>query len=82
MVMKSAVAGDLEDSDEVNDTFRRLGKKADKAKRVGLKAREESEAAAVTAKAAKKGKRKRRAEESIIQDNDKKAKKAKQKKAE
>lgn len=80
LVTEPAAADDLEDSDEENDAFRRLGKMADEAKRAELKAREEAEAAAVTAKAAKKEKKKRRAEERIFQD--KKAKKAKRKKFE
>ena len=82
LVMESAVADELEDSDEANNTFRRLGKRADEAKRAGLKAREEAEVSAVAVKAAKKGKKKRRAEETITQDKDKKAKKAKRKKVE
>lgn len=82
LVVESAAADDLEDSDEANDTFRRLGKRADEAKQAGLKAREEAEAAAVAAKAAKKRKKKRRAEEIITQDKDKKAKKPKRKKVE
>jgi len=84
LVIDPAVTDDLEDSDEENDAFRRLGKMADEAKRAELKAREEAETVAVAAKAAKKGKRKkdnkRRAEESVTQD--KKAKKAKRKKVE
>lgn len=84
LVTEPATADDLEDSDEENDTFRRLGKMADEAKRAELRAREEAEAAAVAAKATKKGKKKkdnkRRAEESITRD--KKAKKAKRKKVE
>jgi DNA-directed RNA polymerase I subunit RPA43 len=82
LAMESAAADDLEYSDEANRTFRRLGKRADEAKRAGLKAREEAEVAAVAVKAAKKGKKKRRAEDSITQDKDKKAKKAKRKKVE
>ena len=83
LVMESAVADELEDSDEANGTFRRLGKRADEAKRAGLKAREEAEVAAVAVKAAKKGKKKRRAEESTRdQTKDKKPKKAKRKKVE
>ena len=81
LVMESAVADELEDS-EANNTFRRLGKRADEAKRAGLKAREEAEVAAVAVKAAKKGKKKRRVEETLTQDKDKKVKKAKRKKVE
>ena len=75
---------DLEDSGEANGTFRRLGKRADEAKRAELKAREEAEVVGVTVKPAKKGKKKRRTEESITRDQtkDKKAKKAKRKKVE
>ena len=84
LVTEPAVTDDLEDSDEENDTFRRLGKMADEAKQAELKAREEAETVAVAVKAVKKGKRKkdnkRRAEESVTQD--KKAKKAKRKKVE
>ena len=82
LVMESAVADELEDSDEANNTFRRLGKRADEAKRAGLKAREEVEVAAVAVKAAKKGKKKRRVEETLTQDKDKKVKKAKRKNVE
>jgi len=85
LVIESAAGDDLgDDSDEENDTFRRLGKMADEAKRAELKAREDAEAAAAAAQAAKKGKKKkdkkRPAEESIPQE--KKAKKAKRKKVE
>lgn len=84
LVTEPAVTDDLEDSDEENDAFRRLGKMADEAKQAELKAREEAETVAVAVKAVKKGKRKkdnkRRAEESVTQD--KKAKKAKRKKVE
>ena len=73
-----------EDTDEDNDTFRRLGKMADEAKRAELKVRQEAEAAAAAAKAAKKEKKKkdkkRPAEGSTIQER--KVKKAKQKKVE
>ena len=73
-----------EDTDEDNDTFRRLGKMADEAKRAELKVRQEAEAAAAAAKAAKKEKKKkdkkRPAEGSTIQER--KAKKAKQKRVE
>ena len=73
-----------EDTDEDNDTFRRLGKMADEAKRAELKVRQEAEAAAAAAKAAKKEKKKRDkkrpAEGSTTQER--KAKKAKQKKVE
>lgn len=73
-----------EDTDEDNDTFRRLGKMADEAKRAELKVRQEAEAAAAAAKAAKKEKKKkdkkRPAEGSTTQER--KAKKAKQKKVE
>jgi DNA-directed RNA polymerase I subunit RPA43 len=70
-----------EDTDEENDTFRRLGKMADEAKRAELKARQDAEAGAAAAKAAKKKKKKdkkRPAEE--IQE--KKVKRAKRKKVE
>ena len=83
LITDPAVPDDLEDSEE-DDAFRRLGKRADEAKRAELKAREEAEAAVAVAKAAKKEKKKkdkkRPAEESITQE--KKAKKAKRKKVE
>ena len=82
LVMESAVADELEDSDEASNAFRRLGKRADDAKRAGLKAREEAEVVAAAVKAAKKEKKKRRAEETITQDEGEKAKKAKRKKLE
>ena len=83
-VVESAVVDELEDSDEANGTFRRLGKRADEAERAGLKAREEAQVAAVAVKAAKKGKKKQRAGESITRDQtkDKKPKKAKRRKVE
>jgi len=83
LVTGSAVADDLEDSDEEDDAFRRLGKMADEAKRAELKAREEAVAVAAAAKAAKKDRKKKdkkRPAESITQE--KKAKKAKRKKVE
>jgi DNA-directed RNA polymerase I subunit RPA43 len=74
-----------EDSDEENDTFRRLGKMADEAKRAELKARQEAEAAAAAAKAAKKKKKKEKekkpsAGETITRET--KTKKARRKKVE
>ena len=83
LITEQAATDDLEDSDEENDAFRRLGKMADEAKRAELKAREEAEAAVVAVKATKKEKKKKgskRRAESITQD--KKAKKAKRKKVE
>ena len=83
LLTESVATGDIEeDSDEEDDTFRRLGKTADEAKRAELKAREDAGAAAAAVKAAKKEKkkrdRKRPAEESITRE--KKGKKAKRKK--
>lgn len=71
-----------EDSDEVNSTFWRLGKRADEDKQAELKARQEAEAAAVIAKAAKKQRKKdkKRIAETLSQE--KEAKKAKRKKVE
>jgi DNA-directed RNA polymerase I subunit RPA43 len=85
LMIEPTGADDLgEDTDEENDTFRRLGKLADEAKRAELKARQETEAAAAAAKAAKKEKKKkdkkRPAEGSTTQER--KAKKAKRKKVE
>lgn len=72
------------DSDEEDDMFRRLGKRADEDKQAELKARQKADAASATAKPAKKEKRrrdkKRPTEESITRE--KKAKKAKRKKVE
>lgn len=82
LTAEPATEDDLgDDSEEENDPFRRLGKKADEAKRAELRARQEAEATAAAAKAAKeKKKEKIRLAEGVPQE--KKAKKAKRKKVE
>ena len=72
LVKEPAVANGLEVSDEAYETFRRLGKRADGAKRAGLEAREEAEVEVVAVKVVKKGEKERRTEESIAQDKDRK----------